>query len=96
MCINIEFNLTLISKVYHQTCYSNQLTYFMLKNKRLKYINIEIDIVTFTKCVNINVRFQTLKNEFVEIKTQIHIISKLKYNIILKIFTFKLNNIILF
>ena len=68
----------------------------MSKNKRLKYIDIEINIVTFIKCANINVRFQILKNEFVEIKIQIHIILNLKCDIILKVFTLKFNNIILF
>ena len=57
MYINIKSNLTLILKTYYQTCYSNQSTYFMSKNKRLKCINIKINIVTFIKCVNINVCF---------------------------------------
>ena len=68
----------------------------MLKNRRLRCIDIGINIVIFIKCADINMRFQTLKNEFVEIKIQIHIILNLKCDIILKVFIFKFNNIILF
>ena len=68
----------------------------MSSNKKLKYTNIDIDSVISTKCANITLRLQTLKNNYVEMNTRVHIVSQLKYNIIIDVATLKPNNITLF
>ena len=46
----------------------------MSSNKKFKYTNIDIDFVIFTKCANIILRLQTLKNNYVEMNTRVYIV----------------------
>lgn len=64
-------------------------------NRRLRCTGIGAGTVTSTKCADINVRLQTLEGEFVEVKTQIHIIPELKCDMILGVSTLKPNNMTL-
>ena len=74
ICVDFELNLILIFKAYYQRCYLNKSNYLMLSNKKLKYININIDFVIFTKCANITFCLQTLKNNYAKMNTQIYIV----------------------
>ena len=74
ICVNSELSLTLVFETYYRYCYSNKSNYSMSSNKKLKYTNIDINSVIFTKCANITLRLQTLKNNYVKVNTRVHIV----------------------
>ena len=87
ICVDINSNFFLMSKFCLQQSYSNLFIYSMTNQKKLKCIEIEIEFVITNKCVNVSMRLRKKTNNYVEIVTQIHVISQFKCDMIFEIST---------
>ena len=94
--VDIESNFSFIFEKCYKLYYSKHFNYSMSNNKKFKYIDIENNFVISIKCVDIIIRLQIFKNNFIEFNIQVYIISKLKCDIIIDVSTLKFYNIILF
>ena len=94
-CIDIDSKSSLISKSCFEKCYSNFFTYFMFNNKRLRYNDIKFEFVIFNRYVNIFFRFRNYDKNYIIIQNEMHIISKLFCDMIVKITILKFNNMII-
>ena len=95
VCIDINFEFILISNSCAQKFYLKIESYLMFDNKRLRYIDIDAKSIIFIKCVDISIRFKTFNKIFVTINTTTYIVFKLKYDMILNVFTLKSHDIII-
>ena len=95
ICIDIDSKSSLISKFCFEKYYSNFFTYFMFHNKRLRCNNIKVEFVIFNRYVNIFFRFRDYDENYIITQNEMHIISKLFCDMIVKITILKFNNMII-